>query len=71
GDIFYVFTDGFKDQFGGKDRKKYMGKRFRQTLLALHKLPMYEQKVQLNKIFDEWRGNIEQIDDVLIIGVKI
>ena len=71
GDIIYTFTDGFADQFGGEKGKKYKYKKLQEKLLQLKDLPMTDQKDILEKEFEEWRGNLEQVDDVLIIGVKI
>jgi ligand-binding sensor domain-containing protein/serine phosphatase RsbU (regulator of sigma subunit) len=69
-DIFYFFSDGYADQFGGPEGKKFKYRRFRHLLLTIHKLPLDQQKVILEKSFDEWRGNFEQVDDVLIVGLK-
>jgi serine phosphatase RsbU (regulator of sigma subunit) len=69
--MVYLFTDGFKDQFGGSENQKFMSKRFTQLLREIHKLPLSEQKEKLNGIFEDWKGKNEQTDDVLIIGVKI
>jgi serine phosphatase RsbU (regulator of sigma subunit) len=71
GDIIYLFTDGCTDQFGGKNNKKFMIKRFREFLMNYHALPMLEQKASLNNIIESWTGNNEQTDDILIIGVKL
>src|ERR1035437_1244893 len=71
GDVVYSFTDGYADQFGGPKGKKFKYKQLEEKLLAHHKLPMDEQKKTLGEIFDNWRGNLEQIDDVLVIGIKI
>ena len=69
----YMFSDGYQDQFGGKNLKKFQRKRFRQLLLDIHRLPMDEQKKQLNQTLVNWitQGNQEQIDDILVIGVKL
>ncbi len=69
----YMFSDGYQDQFGGKNLKKFQRKRFRQLLLDIHTLPMDEQKKQLNQTLVNWitQGNQEQIDDILVIGVKL
>ncbi|HKL08010.1 MAG TPA: two-component regulator propeller domain-containing protein [Bacteroidales bacterium] len=69
-DIFYLFSDGYADQFGGPDGKKYKYRRFRHLLLTIHKLPLEQQLAYLDKSFEDWRGNQEQVDDVLIVGVK-
>jgi serine phosphatase RsbU (regulator of sigma subunit)/Tfp pilus assembly protein PilF len=71
GDILYMYTDGFADQFGGPKGKKFMYKRLNELLLQTKDLPITEQKDALAKIFKEWKGNLEQVDDVLIAGIKI
>ena len=71
GDVFYIFSDGFADQFGGKLGKKFKYKNFQELLFRIHEYPMNEQKEILEKTFDEWKGDYEQIDDILIIGVKL
>ncbi|MEO8760199.1 MAG: SpoIIE family protein phosphatase [Bacteroidia bacterium] len=70
-DIVYLITDGYVDQFGGTKGKKYKYKQLQETLLLLSDLSMEEQKNQLDKKFTEWRGNLEQVDDVTIVGIKI
>ncbi|MGZ6539878.1 MAG: tetratricopeptide repeat protein, partial [Bacteroidia bacterium] len=70
-DIIYIFTDGFADQFGGQNKKKYMSKLFKQTLIDIHELPMSKQELKLQSIFKEWKGSLEQIDDVLVLGFKV
>ncbi|MFP4025391.1 MAG: SpoIIE family protein phosphatase [Thiohalospira sp.] len=71
GDVIYIFSDGYPDQFGGSDGRKFMLKRFRELLLKIYKDPMPDQKKLLNDILEEWRGKEEQVDDILVIGVKI
>ncbi|MFQ5334694.1 MAG: PP2C family protein-serine/threonine phosphatase [Flavobacteriales bacterium] len=71
GDALYIFSDGFADQFGGAKGKKFMNKRFSDLLLDLHPKEMREQEELLKKIFDEWRGEEEQVDDVLVVGVRV
>ena len=71
GDIVYSFTDGYADQFGGPKGKKFKYKHLGEVLLAHHHLPMDEQKAELNRIFEDWKGNLEQVDDVLVIGIRI
>ncbi|MEK6616342.1 MAG: SpoIIE family protein phosphatase, partial [Bacteroidota bacterium] len=71
GDIIYSFTDGFADQFGGSKGKKFKYKQLEDILLTHSHLPMREQKNILNKTFEQWKGNLEQIDDVLVIGVRV
>jgi ligand-binding sensor domain-containing protein/serine phosphatase RsbU (regulator of sigma subunit) len=71
GDIIYIFSDGFSDQFGGPDGKKYKYRRFRHLLLNLHQLPMEKQHEILENNVLEWRGEQDQVDDILVIGIKI
>ena len=69
---FYIFSDGFVDQFGGPDGRKFMIKKFRQLLLEIHEQPMDEQKEILDITFEGWKGsNFSQIDDILVIGFKL
>jgi len=70
-DKLYIFSDGFVDQFGGPKGKKFMKKRFKETLLKIYELPMQRQREELNRVFEEWKGENEQLDDVLVIGIKI
>jgi tetratricopeptide (TPR) repeat protein/serine phosphatase RsbU (regulator of sigma subunit) len=70
-DLIYVFSDGYADQFGGPNGKKYRYRNLQNFLLANHHLSMKEQKLKLNEEFQTWKGNLEQIDDVCLIGVKI
>ena len=71
GDIVYTLTDGLPDQFGGPKGKKFKYKQLEDILLENCKLTMQEQKDTLHKRFEEWRGDLEQVDDVLIIGVHV
>ncbi len=71
GDMIYSFTDGYADQFGGKSGKKYKYKQFRQYLLSLSSIPANEQKQKLDEEFESWKGELEQIDDVCVIGVRV
>lgn len=71
GDIFYMFSDGFQDQFGGPEGKKYMRKNFREFLLNVSYLPMQEQKQRLEEEFNHWRDTQSQTDDVLVMGFRI
>jgi serine phosphatase RsbU (regulator of sigma subunit) len=70
-DSLYVFTDGFIDQFGGEQRKKFKIHRFKELLLTFQEKSMNQQKLLLEDAFTSWRGDIEQIDDVCIIGIRI
>ena len=68
---FYLFTDGFADQFGGPKGKKFMYKQFENLLLSIDEKPMHEQKSILNHAFINWKNDLEQVDDVCVIGIKI
>ncbi len=70
-DTLYVFTDGFVDQFGGEHRKKYKRQRFKELFLSFQNESMNKQKQLVENAFESWRGGIEQIDDICIIGVRI
>jgi len=70
GDEFYVFSDGFVDQFGGPKQKKFMSSQFKEKLVELDAVPMLKQAERLNEIFEEWRGDSPQVDDVTLIGVR-
>ncbi|MCH8317180.1 MAG: histidine kinase, partial [Bacteroidetes bacterium] len=70
-DTIYIFSDGYKDQYGGPRNKKFMAKRFRQLFIDIQRKSINEQKEVLNKTIEDWKGDIEQIDDILVIGVRI
>lgn len=71
GDCIYLFTDGYADQFGGEKEKKFLYKRFKELLINIQHQSMEEQKTSLYTAFEKWRGNLSQVDDVLVIGIKI
>ena len=71
GDQVYTLTDGFQDQFGGPKGKKFMIKRMREYVLSISHLPMAEQHQKLNEAFSDWKGDLEQVDDACVIGVRI
>lgn len=71
GDHVYIFSDGYADQFGGPKGKKYMAGNFRELLKEMSKLPIENQSINLNQTIEEWRGNLEQVDDILVIGIKV
>ena len=71
GDTIYVFSDGYSDQFGGPDGKKFKLNQFKTMLLNLNGVSMTQQQVALEKSIEEWRGVLQQVDDMLIIGVRI
>ena len=69
GDIFYLASDGYEDQFGGPHGKKFKAAKFRQMLLEIHQLPMNTQKELLEKHFEEWKGELRQVDDIVVAGI--
>jgi ligand-binding sensor domain-containing protein/serine phosphatase RsbU (regulator of sigma subunit) len=70
-DVIYIFSDGYADQIGGPEKKKFYYKPFKDLLTSLHNLPMEEQKNQLDEITTNWRGQRDQTDDILIVGFKV
>ena len=70
GDCIYIFSDGYADQFGGSDQKKFMTGRLKQTIAENSHLPMLKQGERLSEIFDEWKGDNSQVDDVVLIGFR-
>jgi hypothetical protein len=71
GDTIYIFSDGFPDQFGGEKGKKYKSGNFKKFLVSIQDLSMDDQKNRLEQEFIRWRGELEQIDDVCVIGVRV
>jgi len=71
GDTLYIFSDGFVDQFGGSDGRKFKSKQFKELLLAIQDRSMLEQEMILDKTIDEWRGEMTQVDDILVLGIRI
>jgi serine phosphatase RsbU (regulator of sigma subunit) len=71
GDTFYTFSDGYADQFGGPLQKKFLAKNLRKRLVSIQELSMIDQGIRLEQSFEEYRNELEQIDDVVAIGVRI
>jgi len=71
GDLVYLFSDGYVDQFGGLDGQKFKRSLFRKTLLSIHKEPMDVQKRLLGETLDSWKSDNEQVDDILVFGVQL
>ncbi|MBL0328065.1 MAG: tetratricopeptide repeat protein [Bacteroidetes bacterium] len=71
GDCIYLFSDGYADQFGGPKGKKYKYNQLKELLHKIYLLPIDEQHQQLSRAFDAWKGDLEQVDDVVIIGVRV
>lgn len=70
-DSIYIFTDGFHDQFGGDKGKKFKASQMKELILSIQDKNMDEQKTIINNTFETWKGTLEQVDDVCIIGVKV
>ncbi len=70
GDLLYLFSDGYADQFGGPDNKKFMYRRLRHILLTISKYPLPDQQRILDETIDSWMEGHDQIDDMMILGVK-
>lgn len=70
GDSFYLFTDGFADQFGGESGKKFMSRKFKTLLASVNPNSMEEQNAIIEQTFSDWKGDLDQVDDVCLIGVR-
>ncbi|MEX0987918.1 MAG: tetratricopeptide repeat protein [Bacteroidales bacterium] len=71
GDVLYTFSDGFPDQFGGPSGKKFMIRNFKEQLSRIHKKPMGQQLIMLEKVLDDWMEGVSQIDDILVMGIRL
>ena len=71
GDTIYLFSDGLPDQFGGTNGKKLKIGRLKQLIYQISKLPMTEQKEAFSKFFFEWKGSYDQVDDILLMAVRV
>lgn len=71
GDTIYLFSDGYVDQFGGEKGKKFKSKAFKALLLSVQEKTLEEQKILIDEAFEAWKGKLEQIDDVCVIGVRV
>lgn len=71
GDAIYIFTDGYQDQFGGEKKKKFKASSLKSLICANRNLSMTDQKIKLDDAFENWRGTLEQIDDVCVLGIRI
>lgn len=69
-DMVYIFSDGYADQFGGPRGKKFLYRRFRELLVEIHGLPLERQKIMLLEALNQWKGAHEQVDDILVIGMR-
>ncbi len=70
-DLLYLYSDGYEDQFGGEHHKKFMHVRFVKLIKEVSKFPMSEQLNKLNSTLDKWKKNIQQIDDITVLGIKL
>jgi serine phosphatase RsbU (regulator of sigma subunit) len=71
GDCYYIFSDGYADQFGGENRKKFLARSFKKLLLSIHDRPMKEQREILHETLKQWMEGYEQVDDILVVGFRI
>jgi len=71
GDIVYLMSDGYQDQFGGPKKKKFLSKQLKEMLVTIHEKPLQEQKEILGLTFENWKGDSKQTDDVTIFGMRI
>jgi ligand-binding sensor domain-containing protein/serine phosphatase RsbU (regulator of sigma subunit) len=71
GDVIYMFSDGYVDQFGGPNGKKFKYRPFEELLFSIHQLPIKEQQVIIRMHFENWMGDLEQVDDVCVIGIRM
>ncbi|MCB0408993.1 MAG: SpoIIE family protein phosphatase, partial [Flavobacteriales bacterium] len=71
GDTIYIFSDGYADQFGGEKGKKFKAANFKKLLLSIQNETIDQQREIINQAFEEWKGDLEQLDDVCVIGVRI
>ena len=71
GQTLYILSDGYEDQFGGPMGKKFLSKAMKRFLLTLQGKSMVEQRNQLDKTIEDWKGELDQVDDILVIGLKI
>lgn len=71
GDLLYMFSDGFADQFGGDKGKKFKYAPFKKLLAEIRQDSMRKQKEVLNDTFENWKGDLEQVDDVVMVGIKV
>jgi len=69
GDIIFMFSDGYADQFGGEEGKKFKYKKFKSLLLEMAHLPIEQQQLQIDNTFEEWKKGYEQLDDIIVVGI--
>ena len=64
-----MFSDGYADQFGGEEGKKFKYKKFKQLLLSIADLPIEQQQLKIDNTFEEWKKGYEQLDDIIVVGI--
>jgi hypothetical protein len=69
--MLYMYSDGFQDQFGGEDKRKFFSKPFRELLINNSDQPTDKQKQILDYTFEKWKAELDQIDDVIVLGIRI
>ena len=69
-DMMYLFTDGYHDQFGGPKGKKYSSKKLKEKFMEIHMKGISEQKAELDAAMRSWKGDLEQIDDICVTGIR-
>gem|GEM_PF-3588710 len=70
GDVLYLYSDGFRDQFGGKRGKKYLSSKFRKLITEISVMPLEDQQKELARVFEDWKAHHEQVDDITIVGIR-
>jgi len=71
GDVLYLFTDGYLDQMGGDNRKTFKSQNFKKLLLSIYTFPLQKQRELLEEKLNVWQGDLEQVDDILVVGIKL
>jgi serine phosphatase RsbU (regulator of sigma subunit) len=71
GDSFFIFSDGYADSFDKLDKKRMKSRRFKELLLQIKHKSMAEQEVEIINYFNDWRGDVKQVDDILVIGIRL
>jgi serine phosphatase RsbU (regulator of sigma subunit) len=71
GDIIYLISDGYQDQFGGEENRKFMSQQLRELLISIHELPTVKQKEILFQKFEDWKGTNHQTDDICVLGIRL
>ncbi|MGK0380095.1 MAG: serine phosphatase RsbU (regulator of sigma subunit) [Patiriisocius sp.] len=71
GDMIFMYSDGYQDQFGGDRGKKFMKRRLRELLIKIHKLPLEDQYNLIKLEFHQWKGEYQQVDDICVMGILV